>query len=63
MKKIIDYTVFTNPNLGEFEDMVKGYIKEGWYPLGGITFVSMGSREYGISYFCQAMVRYEEGKV
>ncbi len=59
MRKIIDYAVFTNPNLGEFEDMVKGYIEEGWYPLGGITFVSMGSGEYGISYFCQTMVRYE----
>jgi hypothetical protein len=63
MKKIIDYTIIRGGILSELEDRVFSLLKEGWQPLGGIEYIEMGYGENSVSYFCQAMVRYEEDKV
>ena len=63
MKKIIDYTIIRGGILSELEDRVFSLLKEGWQPLGGIEYIKMGYGENSVSYFCQAMVRYEEDKL
>lgn len=54
MKKVIDYTVAYATDMSILELCVKRFIKEGWQPVGGISFTKEGD------YYTQAMVKYEE---
>jgi len=58
-RKIIDYDILTNSNEGILKVSVKGAIKKGWQPLGGMATSTVAT--YDLKCY-QAMVKYEETK-
>lgn len=54
-KKIVDYVLIHEWDLSKLEDVVIQHIKNGWQPIGGVSFASDdANRDY-----VQAMVKYE----
>ena len=47
------YKVAYHINLIDFEEIVNGMIKDGWKPIGGISYKCDDS---GLGYYCQAMI-------
>lgn len=62
-QKIFDYLVAESFNADYLADRVRGLIKEGWQPIGGVSvneymFTSTGSPK-STSKYVQAMVLYD----
>lgn len=64
--KIIDYNIITNESQHTLSDNIKGYIKDGWQPIGGVSVVDYqgkgligGTSRYT---FAQAIVKYSRRK-
>jgi|GEM_PF-3385014 len=57
--KIIDYTLVSEEDYRILEGMVIAYIRDGWQPIGGITFSSVKNSSGLVNGFHQALVKYE----
>ena len=56
-RKIVDYIVLVKSTPEKLEDLVNIKLIDDWQPLGGVsTLVQPNS----VSYFVQALVKYEE---
>jgi hypothetical protein len=55
MKKIIEYNVIEANHLFKLGMLVNKLIKNGWQPLGGVSYTDQPSWNY-----IQAMVKYSE---
>jgi hypothetical protein len=65
-KKIIDYKIISNQNEHSLTTTVKGYIRDGWQPQGGIGVVDYQGKGMiggiGRYEFYQAIVKYSKYK-
>ena len=56
--KIIDYTITWVDDLRDLEEVIKGYLKDGWQPYGNMTFVTRVSNYDSTASYCQVLVKY-----
>jgi hypothetical protein len=63
-RKIIDYQILTNESQYTLTTTVKGYIRDGWEPLGGVAVVDYQGKGLvggiGRYEFAQAIVKYSK---
>lgn len=58
-RKIVDYLVVHEKTITIIEIKVKENIKDGYHPIGGISFCKANQDNYPYL-FLQAMVKYED---
>jgi hypothetical protein len=59
MRKIVEYFIVEDENLGNLETYVNDKIKEGFEPFGNMTVIHQTHDGFTTYHFYQTTVRYE----
>jgi hypothetical protein len=60
VKRILEYKIVSDDHLGLMQESVNDCLRQGWRPLGGITWSLSETDGYYYALYVQSLIRYSD---